>query len=40
MTVAELNGPVDVVAWSRISRTDIRYWQPRTLGECLFNYWD
>jgi len=40
LTTAELNGPIDMVTWPRISRTDVRYWQPQTLGECLFNYWD
>lgn len=40
LTAAELNGPIDTVKWPRISRTDMRYWQPQTLGEGLFNYWD
>jgi hypothetical protein len=40
LTAAELNGPIDMAQWPGISEHDIRYWQPRLLGEALFNYWD
>lgn len=40
LTATELNGPIDMAEWPRISRPDLRYWQPQTLGQCLFNYWD
>lgn len=40
LTTTELNGPIDIAEWPRISRHDMRAWQPRTLGESLFNYWD
>lgn len=39
LTAEALNGPVDLANWPQISRHDLRYWQPQTLGECLFNYW-
>jgi hypothetical protein len=40
LTAPELDGPIDVATWPQISRHDMRYWQPQTLGEGLFNYWD
>jgi hypothetical protein len=40
LTTTELGGPIDAVKWPRICQSDMRYWQPRTLGEGLFNYWD
>ncbi|MFI7674955.1 hypothetical protein [Actinophytocola sp. NPDC049390] len=40
LTVVELNGPFDAVAWPRVSAGDVAYWRPGTLGEALFNYWD
>jgi hypothetical protein len=40
LTATELNGPIDTAKWPRINRYDMRFWQPRTLGEALFNYWD
>jgi hypothetical protein len=40
LTAAELDGPIDMAQWPGISRYDIRHWQPRSLGEALFNYWD
>ncbi|MGV9661785.1 hypothetical protein [Nocardia niigatensis] len=40
LDAAELNGPFDPTAWPGINPTDIEYWQPETLGEALFNYWD
>jgi hypothetical protein len=40
LTTAELDRPVDISQWPRINRHDLRYWQPQTLGEYLFNYWD
>jgi len=36
----ELGGSIDPAKGPRISRQDLRYGQPRTLGEGLFNYWD
>ncbi|MDI6102165.1 hypothetical protein QLQ12_26450 [Actinoplanes sp. NEAU-A12] len=40
LTATELGGPIDAAKWPRISQYDMRYWQPQTLGEGLFNYWD
>ncbi|MEU4243246.1 hypothetical protein [Actinoplanes sp. NPDC026619] len=40
LTAAELEGPIDIAKWPSISRHDVRYWLPQTLGEGLFNYWD
>jgi hypothetical protein len=40
LSAAELDGPVDPAKWPPTSRHDMRYWQPQTLGESLFNYWD
>src|ERR1043166_2285987 len=40
LTAAELDGPIDMAKWRPISRHDLRYWRPQTLGESLFNYWD
>lgn len=40
LSATQLNGPIDEATRSRISPHDLRYWQPQTLGECLFNYWD
>jgi hypothetical protein len=40
LSAMELNGPVDTAKWPRIGRRDLRSWQPRSLGEALFNYWD
>ncbi|GIJ50944.1 hypothetical protein Val02_78300 [Virgisporangium aliadipatigenens] len=40
LTVTELVGPIDAAKWPRISQYDMRYRQPQTLGEGLFNYWD
>lgn len=40
LTVTELAGAIDLALWPQISRHDIRYWKPKTLGEALFNYWD
>ncbi|MFC4065898.1 hypothetical protein [Actinoplanes subglobosus] len=40
LTGKELDGPIDVAKWPRISQRDLRYRRPRTLGEGLFNYWD
>ena len=33
-----LNGSIDELAENEISQ--IRYWQPHTCGEVIFNYWD
>jgi hypothetical protein len=40
LSAPELDGPVDTVKWPRIGLRDLCYWQPRSLGEALFNYWD
>ncbi|MCM4085136.1 hypothetical protein [Paractinoplanes hotanensis] len=40
LSVAELGEPVDAARCPQISQHDLRYWQPQTLGEALFNYWD
>lgn len=40
LTPAELNGPFDAAAWPEVLASDIKYWQPESLGEALFNYWD
>lgn len=40
LTATELDGPIDATKWPGISRPDMRYWRPQTLGEGLFNYWD
>ena len=40
LSVTELDDPVDTVNWPQISKRDLRYWQPCSLGEALFNYWD
>jgi hypothetical protein len=40
LTTAELDGPIDLERWPGISSRDLRYWQPASLGEALFNYWD
>lgn len=35
---SSLQGPFVKAEW--MSDTDIRYWQPKSLGEGLFNWWD
>jgi hypothetical protein len=40
LTTAELDGPINIATWPQINRNDMRYWQPQTLGEARFNYWD
>ena len=40
LTVTELDAPIDIAKWPRISRHDMSHWNPQTLGEGLFNYWD
>jgi hypothetical protein len=35
-----LDGPIHMAKRPRISPHDLRYWQPQTLGEALFHYWD
>lgn len=40
LTPAELNGSFTPAAWPHVLAYDIKYWQPATLGEALFNYWD
>jgi hypothetical protein len=40
LSAVELNGPVDTTRWPQISQRDLNHWQPDSLGEALFNYWD
>jgi hypothetical protein len=40
LNLAELGGPIDTARWPGINSRDLRYWQPASLGEALFNYWD
>jgi hypothetical protein len=40
LTVADLEGAIDMASWPWISRDDLRHWQPNSLGEAIFNYWD
>ncbi|SBT38993.1 hypothetical protein [Micromonospora auratinigra] len=40
LSTDELRGPVDPAQWPHLSRQDLRYRQPRTLGEALFHYGD
>jgi len=38
LTKIELNGPFKPRVY--LNEDDIKYWQPKTLGEGLFNWWD
>jgi hypothetical protein len=40
LSATELAGPVNTAKGPQLDRHDLRYWQPRSLGEALFNYWD
>lgn len=41
LTLDELEAPFDCVAgWPGLHPNGIRYWEPATVGEALFNYWD
>jgi hypothetical protein len=40
LAAGELDAPVDPGQWPGISSHDLRYWNPQSLGEALFNYWD
>lgn len=40
LSATELSGPVDTTRWPQINQHDLSYWQPGSLGEALFNYWD
>ncbi|MGC4941704.1 hypothetical protein [Kribbella sp. DT2] len=40
LTRSALGGPFEVADWPAVSADDVAYWQPSTLGELLFNYWD
>ena len=40
LSTAELDGPADTMTWPWINERDMRYWQPHSLGEALFNYRD
>lgn len=35
---SQLNAPFVAQSW--MSKHDINYWKPQTLGEALFNWWD
>lgn len=40
LTGTELARPFDAAAWPELDRAEIRFWQPETVGDALFNYWD
>ena len=37
-TKEELNGPFSIKPY--LLESDIKYWEPKTLGEGIFNWWD
>lgn len=37
---ADLDASFDIAHWPDIHPSDAAYWQPTTVGEALFNYWD
>lgn len=37
---ADLDQPFDPGDWPHLDAADVGYWQPATVGEALFNYWD
>ncbi|MGW4468018.1 hypothetical protein [Micromonospora sp. NPDC004704] len=39
LTAFELDGPIDWARWPGMS-SDVRRWNPCSLGEALFTYWD
>ncbi|MFD2472527.1 hypothetical protein [Amycolatopsis silviterrae] len=40
LTPAELERSFAAEEWPHITRSDVAYWKPATIGEALFNYWD
>ncbi|WP_250005331.1 hypothetical protein [Actinoplanes sp. M2I2] len=40
LTAAELDAPFQAAQWPAVSPADVKYWQPYSVGEALFNYWD
>lgn len=40
LTPADLGQPFTAEDWPHLTRSDIAYWKPATVGEALFNYWD
>ncbi|MFC5112324.1 hypothetical protein ACFPN7_00020 [Amycolatopsis halotolerans] len=37
---ADLERSFKAEDWPHLTRSDIAYWKPATVGEALFNYWD
>lgn len=40
LTETELARPFDAAAWPELDQAEIRFWQPGTVGDALFNFWD
>ena len=40
LTPAELERSFSAEDWPHLTRSDVAYWKPATVGEALFNYWD
>lgn len=40
LTPADLERPFVAEDWPHLTRSDLAYWKPATVGEALFNYWD
>jgi len=40
LTYTDICRPFDAAAWLTIDPDDLKYWNPTTVGEALFNYWD
>ncbi|MFE3171080.1 hypothetical protein ACFXPA_26085 [Amycolatopsis sp. NPDC059090] len=40
LTPADLERSFKAEDWPHLTRSDIAYWKPATVGEALFNYWD
>lgn len=40
LTPADLERSFNAEDWPHLTRSDIAYWKPATVGEALFNYWD
>ncbi|WP_134665648.1 MULTISPECIES: hypothetical protein [unclassified Amycolatopsis] len=40
LTPADLDRSFVAKDWPHLTRSDVAYWKPSTVGEALFNYWD
>ncbi|WP_409182682.1 hypothetical protein F9C11_40910 [Amycolatopsis sp. VS8301801F10] len=40
LTPTDLERPFVAEDWPHLTRSDLAYWKPATVGEALFNYWD